>query len=151
MSLNKVYIFFASSDDVAQARNQPQVNLDDLDNQIFDDDMFLAACQDWEEQTLADPRNEGSVDRTGQGSRVSLEQSSRPAGHQQPVIPQATQLEDLPGFDVSAGNIWIYPTNYPVREYQFNIVQRALFRNTMVTLPTGLGKSCSLKRRMPPW
>ncbi|XP_071795653.1 Fanconi anemia group M protein-like isoform X2 [Asterias amurensis] len=131
----------SQKDDAAQARNQPQVNLDDLDNQNFDDDMFLAACQDWEEQTLADPRNEGSVDRTGQGSRVSLEQSSRPAGHQQPVIPQATQLEDLPGFDVSAGNIWIYPTNYPVREYQFNIVQRALFRNTMVTLPTGLGKT----------
>ncbi|XP_006813423.1 Fanconi anemia group M protein-like, partial [Saccoglossus kowalevskii] len=49
--------------------------------------------------------------------------------------------EILPGFDISAGNLWIYPTNYPVRDYQFNIVQQSLFKNTMVTLPTGLGKT----------
>ncbi|KAI8930021.1 hypothetical protein BC831DRAFT_508680 [Entophlyctis helioformis] len=36
---------------------------------------------------------------------------------------------------------WIYPTNYPVRDYQFNIVHRALFANTLVALPTGLGKT----------
>ena len=47
----------------------------------------------------------------------------------------------IPGFDCSAGNAWIYPTNYPIREYQFDIVQKALFHNTLVTLPTGLGKT----------
>ena len=47
----------------------------------------------------------------------------------------------IPGFDCSAGNSWIYPTNYPIREYQFGIVQKALFHNTLVTLPTGLGKT----------
>ncbi|KAH9248371.1 hypothetical protein BASA81_013957 [Batrachochytrium salamandrivorans] len=36
---------------------------------------------------------------------------------------------------------WIYPTNYPVRDYQFNIVSKALFSNTLVALPTGLGKT----------
>ena len=45
----------------------------------------------------------------------------------------ATVVEDLPGFDPEAGRIWIYPTNYPVREYQLRIVQQALVRNTMVT------------------
>ncbi|XP_046822683.1 Fanconi anemia group M protein isoform X2 [Vespa crabro] len=45
------------------------------------------------------------------------------------------------GFDLSAGNIWIYPENYPVREYQFNIVNRALYYNTLICLPTGLGKT----------
>lgn len=50
-------------------------------------------------------------------------------------------LENLEGFDVVAGQTWIYPTNYPVRSYQFNIVQTALFKNTMVILPTGLGKT----------
>lgn len=54
---------------------------------------------------------------------------------------EATQIEDLPGFDNSAGHTWIYPTNYPFREYQFSIVQTALFNNTMVVLPTGLGKT----------
>jgi Fanconi anemia group M protein len=52
-----------------------------------------------------------------------------------------TQYSNLPGFDKCAGKLWIYPTNYLVREYQFNIVQQALFKNTMVTLPTGLGKT----------
>ncbi len=50
-------------------------------------------------------------------------------------------VEHLPGFDVEAGNMWIYPTNYPVREYQFNIVMEALYQNTLVVLPTGLGKT----------
>jgi len=53
----------------------------------------------------------------------------------------ATEVEDLPGFDPEAGRIWIYPTNFPVREYQLRIVRQALVRNTMVTLPTGLGKT----------
>ena len=34
-----------------------------------------------------------------------------------------------------------YPTNYPVREYQLQIVGDALFKNTLVSLPTGLGKT----------
>jgi Fanconi anemia group M protein len=36
---------------------------------------------------------------------------------------------------------WIYPTNYPVREYQLDICRKALFSNTLVCLPTGLGKT----------
>ena len=48
---------------------------------------------------------------------------------------------DIPGFDREAGEQWIYPTNYPVRDYQFNIVQKCLFQNTLVCLPTGLGKT----------
>ena len=60
---------------------------------------------------------------------------------EQDVIPEATNIEDIPGFDNDAGKMWIYPTNYPVREYQFNIVQSALYKNTLVVLPTGLGKT----------
>ncbi|KAK2576908.1 hypothetical protein KPH14_005530 [Odynerus spinipes] len=45
------------------------------------------------------------------------------------------------GFDLSAGTTWIYPENYPLRDYQFNIVQTALYNNTLVCLPTGLGKT----------
>ena len=50
-------------------------------------------------------------------------------------------IEVIPGFDLEAGSVWIYPTNYPIRNYQYNIVEQALFKNTLVTLPTGLGKT----------
>nr|CAI5851574.1 unnamed protein product [Callosobruchus analis] len=49
-------------------------------------------------------------------------------------LDQTTSLcrnVETEGFDLLAGQTWIYPTNYPVREYQFNIV----------SLPTGLGKT----------
>ncbi|KAF9987996.1 hypothetical protein BGZ75_010190 [Mortierella antarctica] len=36
---------------------------------------------------------------------------------------------------------WQYPINYPRRDYQYNIIRRALFTNTLVSLPTGLGKT----------
>lgn len=36
---------------------------------------------------------------------------------------------------------WIYPINKPKRDYQFNIVKHCLFENTLVALPTGLGKT----------
>ncbi|GFQ87310.1 fanconi anemia group M protein [Trichonephila clavata] len=52
----------------------------------------------------------------------------------------SNQLVDK-GFDYEAGKTWIYPTNYPVRDYQFAIVKEALFKNTLVILPTGLGKT----------
>lgn len=48
---------------------------------------------------------------------------------------------DLPGFDSSSAKVWIYPTNYPIREYQLKTSEAALFQNTLVCLPTGLGKT----------
>lgn len=35
----------------------------------------------------------------------------------------------------------IYPTNFPLREYQYDIVMNALFSNTLCAIPTGLGKT----------
>uniref|UniRef100_F6QFV0 RNA helicase n=1 Tax=Callithrix jacchus TaxID=9483 RepID=F6QFV0_CALJA len=45
------------------------------------------------------------------------------------------------GFCTSSGALWIYPTNCPVRDYQLHISRAALFCNTLVCLPTGLGKT----------
>ena len=43
--------------------------------------------------------------------------------------------------DRLAARRWIYPLNQSRRDYQFNIVKRCLFDNTLVALPTGLGKT----------
>ncbi|NXF86369.1 FANCM protein, partial [Eubucco bourcierii] len=45
------------------------------------------------------------------------------------------------GFCAAAGSIWIYPTNYPLRAYQLRMAQAALLANTLICLPTGLGKT----------
>ena len=46
------------------------------------------------------------------------------------------------GLDAKAMETWVYPTNLgTIRDYQYNIVSRSLFHNTLVALPTGLGKT----------
>ncbi|EIM83347.1 P-loop containing nucleoside triphosphate hydrolase protein [Stereum hirsutum FP-91666 SS1] len=43
--------------------------------------------------------------------------------------------------DLLATKQWIFPLNRPKRDYQFNISKHCLFDNTLVALPTGLGKT----------
>ncbi len=43
--------------------------------------------------------------------------------------------------DLLEAKHWIYPLNRPKRDYQYNIVKHCLFDNTLVALPTGLGKT----------
>ncbi|VFQ90431.1 unnamed protein product [Cuscuta campestris] len=43
--------------------------------------------------------------------------------------------------DLEAAKTWIYPANLPRRDYQFEITRTALYSNTLVALPTGLGKT----------
>ncbi|EOR02812.1 ATP-dependent DNA helicase MPH1 [Wallemia ichthyophaga EXF-994] len=50
------------------------------------------------------------------------------------------EFEQFPSLSTAVKS-WIYPTNYPIRDYQINITTQCLFQNTLVALPTGLGKT----------
>lgn len=56
------------------------------------------------------------------------------------VIANDLQPEETPIVKEYA-TTWIYPSNMPEREYQFQMVRSCLVANTLVSLPTGLGKT----------
>ncbi|KAF3046519.1 3'-5' DNA helicase [Didymella heteroderae] len=58
------------------------------------------------------------------------------------VIDQKQEPPTHHKLDHETLKTWVYPTNLgTIRDYQFNIVQRGLFNNLLVALPTGLGKT----------
>lgn len=64
---------------------------------------------------------------------------------EQPInnaIEPVPQLDNTAGdFDENSGGSWIFPIGFEKRDYQLNISQSCLFTNTLVCLPTGLGKT----------
>ncbi|KAL7285681.1 hypothetical protein ACG7TL_000786 [Trametes sanguinea] len=68
---------------------------------------------------------------------IEFEQFPAPQIPVGPVRPPSMKLTA----DRLAARTWIYPLNKPKRDYQYNIVKKSLFENTLVALPTGLGKT----------
>ena len=60
------------------------------------------------------------------------------AGTQSPPEPPTHHKLDL-----EAAKTWVYPINVSFRDYQFNIVRRALLSNVLCALPTGWFRKCA--------
>ncbi|GAX72692.1 hypothetical protein CEUSTIGMA_g148.t1 [Chlamydomonas eustigma] len=69
----------------------------------------------------------------GQGALASGSCMNRSRAYEQPG-----SVGDI---DLQSARWWVYPSNMAVREYQYRMVRTALFSNTLVCLPTGLGKT----------
>ncbi|KAI1504472.1 hypothetical protein F5X99DRAFT_372556 [Biscogniauxia marginata] len=79
----------------------------------------------------------GSTIQTSQGSESA--QPNRNRVFRADLPPEPPTHHEL---DREAMKTWVYPTNLgPTRDYQFSIVKNGLFNNTLVALPTGLGKT----------
>ena len=107
----------------------PSGHSDPVDEDVYstmpiDEDFFT---DDW-------PLEEECQPKSPNGDSSVIEIQQRP-------VNSSSIYEDIPGFAYEAGESYIYPTNYPIRDYQFNIVSKCLLRNTLVSLPTGLGKT----------
>ncbi|KAL6891141.1 P-loop containing nucleoside triphosphate hydrolase protein [Trichoderma longibrachiatum] len=133
-------------------RQQAAQELDDLPSDAF------SSPEPVRENVRAPPRP-GAAARTGfsrtnsgtmrqttlWGGQAATEDVPRPS---QPTTARVFRA-DLPPeppspheLDREAMKTWVYPTNLgPTRDYQFSIVKNSLFNNTLVALPTGLGKT----------
>ncbi|KAI0768490.1 hypothetical protein BD413DRAFT_562373 [Trametes elegans] len=75
----------------------------------------------------------------GKGRGSDDENEEETVEFEQFPAPQAPAMKL--SADRLAAKTWIYPLNKPKRDYQYNIVKKCLFENTLVALPTGLGKT----------
>jgi superfamily II DNA or RNA helicase len=60
-----------------------------------------------------------------------------------PVLPAplSPNTVNFHKFDKDKLYTWVYPINYPTRSYQLTMIEKGLSENTLITLPTGLGKT----------
>jgi hypothetical protein len=70
---------------------------------------------------------------------------NEPVRHQSavPKLPLSEVKSGNPAVPMAETHMarWVYPNNKPVRGYQLSITETGLFDNTLVCLPTGLGKT----------
>jgi ATP-dependent DNA helicase MPH1 len=147
----------------SQAAQTPQPSL--VGNVFDEDELALAAAL-----SFSDDEDEISHDRLSSTTHIENASHARPqpprdtasfrqttllGQFENPVTPSTSQARthkwplknkvEPPThhkLNREASKTWIYPTNLGnIRDYQYNIVQRGLFHNLLVALPTGLGKT----------
>ncbi|KAK6199520.1 uncharacterized protein RJT21DRAFT_121905 [Scheffersomyces amazonensis] len=94
---------------------------------------------DSEIEALVYNKNDNENDNENKNKSRKKNKSSSPVYVEIPqAIPGAINHHEIDKENLST---YIYPTNFEVRDYQFNIVKRAFYDNLLVALPTGLGKT----------
>lgn len=132
------------------------IDLEDLDD--FPSDAFESSPA--QSRTALSHHSSSRPAKPTQGQKASTSQTYRQTNlwgdavrhtevPQSQNQPRRVYRADMPPeapthhvLDHDALKTWIYPTNLgPTRDYQFSIVKNGLFNNTLVALPTGLGKT----------
>lgn len=107
-----------------------------------DDDWVLEDDDDLEFQAILQGNSsKGPPQRTLEGSVAAV--STRPQKDKYETIPVPVKINSPTHHAMDFENLktYIYPTNFEIRDYQYNIVERAFYDNLLVALPTGLGKT----------
>ena len=73
----------------------------------------------------------------------AAQQSKRNTQHPRPLAQGPPYQPGPVPLALHLADTWIYPSAdaYPKRQYQFEISEKAVLQNTLVSLPTGLGKT----------
>jgi ATP-dependent DNA helicase MPH1 len=117
-----------------------------FDYDDIDDDIAISASntvpsfQGWGAPTPSGGNlRQASLFASGQVRGTSSSQrSSQQARRNWPLAGSQTQEHPTHHkLDLQAAQTWVYPINVSFRDYQFNIVHRALFSNVLCALPTG--------------
>ncbi|KAK2059934.1 type III restriction enzyme [Colletotrichum caudatum] len=138
------------------ASTRPLSNeLDDLPSDAFSSSPEpLSAAPPTRNAATAAPRAQNGLTRTSSssfrqttllGGRVADDAPIQPSQPGFGRVYRGDKPEEAPSqhvIDREAMKTWLYPTNLgATRDYQFSIVKNGLFNNTLVALPTGLGKT----------
>ncbi|KAF8534472.1 P-loop containing nucleoside triphosphate hydrolase protein [Trichophaea hybrida] len=134
--------FLSSASNRPPSQTTANNNLPDgfnIDNDIdFEETGFSSFSQ-------APPRGnmrQATLFGSSQVARSGAPQSSQHARRNWPLANSHSQEKSTHHkIDLEAAKTWVYPINVSYRDYQFNIVRRALLSNVLCALPTGLGKT----------
>ncbi|KAH6660008.1 hypothetical protein BKA67DRAFT_546484 [Truncatella angustata] len=126
------------------------IDLDDLPDDAFSSPPHTSVTQAAAGNVRTPARFGGPAPNYRQmtlfGSAAPQNGASEPAQRMNSIRKFRADLpEEKPthhDIDRDAMKTWVYPTNLgAIREYQYTIVKEGLFNNTLVALPTGLGKT----------
>lgn len=133
---------------VASAHDLSLSHTDDLDLDDFPSGAFDSS-PDRSRETINAQRSRNSQSQSFRQTTLWGQTIERNEAPQTQVQSKRVYRADMPAepptqhkLDQEALKTWVYPTNLgPIRDYQFSIVKNGLFNNTLVALPTGLGKT----------